>query len=278
MKKRNIALLLLLCSSLYAKAQTITGSLLQVIGNGSAAGEVDLINEAKGAPGTAYRWSIYNMADGYGNSLQFWDYDTKACGPGGMCNSRLTLMDNGNVGIGLFYPQAKLEVDGNLMLAPGSGGSITFADGTVQSTAYTGVACGGDYAEQVNVAGDRRHFGPGDVLVVDPDHPGRFLKSDTPYATSVAGVYSTKPGFVGHAVGMPKTANQVPMAMLGIVPTKVSAINGAIHPGDLLVTSSILGTAMKGTDRSRLTGAILGKALGNLNSGTGVIEVLVTLQ
>jgi len=68
------------------------------------------------------------------------------------------------------------------------------------------------------------------------------------------------------------------MAMVGIVPTKVSAENGSIKAGDLLVTSSTLGYAMKGTDRSLLTGAIVGKALGNLASGKGVIEVLVSLQ
>jgi hypothetical protein len=35
---------------------------------------------------------------------------------------------------------------------------------------------------------------------------------------------------------------------------------------------------MKGTDRSKMLGAVVGKALGNLDSGTGMIEVLVTLQ
>jgi hypothetical protein len=39
-----------------------------------------------------------------------------------------------------------------------------------------------------------------------------------------------------------------------------------------------MGYAMKGTDRNRLTGAVVGKALGSLDSGTGVIESLVTLQ
>jgi hypothetical protein len=58
----------------------------------------------------------------------------------------------------------------------------------------------------------------------------------------------------------------------------VSAENGPIRRGDLLVTSSTVGYAMKGTDRSRLTGAVIGKALGTLDSGTGVIEVVVTLQ
>jgi hypothetical protein len=40
----------------------------------------------------------------------------------------------------------------------------------------------------------------------------------------------------------------------------------------------MVGYAMKGTERSKMLGAVLGKALGNLDSGTGVIEVLVTLQ
>ncbi len=39
-----------------------------------------------------------------------------------------------------------------------------------------------------------------------------------------------------------------------------------------------VGYAMKGTDRSRMLGAVVGKAMANLESGKGVIEVLVTLQ
>jgi hypothetical protein len=68
------------------------------------------------------------------------------------------------------------------------------------------------------------------------------------------------------------------MAVVGIVPAKVSAENGPIKVGDLLVTSSTPGYAMKGTDRSRLVGAVVGKAMARLDSGKGVIEVLVTLQ
>jgi hypothetical protein len=75
-----------------------------------------------------------------------------------------------------------------------------------------------------------------------------------------------------------KDAEEIPMAMIGIVPTKVTTENGPIRRGDLLVTSSRLGYAMKGTDRSRLVGAVIGKAMGSLETGTGVIEVLVTLQ
>ena len=68
------------------------------------------------------------------------------------------------------------------------------------------------------------------------------------------------------------------MAMVGRVPTKVSAENGPIRVGDLLVTSSTMGYAMKGTDRSQMLGAIVGKAMESMDSGTGVIMVLVTLQ
>ena len=70
----------------------------------------------------------------------------------------------------------------------------------------------------------------------------------------------------------------MPLAVVGIVPCKVTAENGAIARGDLLVASSRPGYAMKGTDRSRMLGAVVGKALEPLAEGTGVIEVLVTLQ
>lgn len=195
-------------------------------------------------------------------------------------STRVIISPNGYMGIGTTTPGASLEVDGNVKLTNGSGASITFADGTIQSTAWTGSLCGGDYAESVDVTGDRTHYEPGDVLVIDPEHPGHFLKSADRYSALVAGIYSTKPGLIGRRqTSNPKTSTtEVPMAMVGIVPTKVSAENGPIKTGDLLVTSSTLGYAMKGTDRSLLTGAIVGKALGNLDSGRGVIEVLVSLQ
>ncbi len=57
---------------------------------------------------------------------------------------------------------------------------------------------------------------------------------------------------------------------------KVDAANGAIHPGDLLVSSSNPGYAMR-SDNPRL-GTVIGKALGGLDKGTGVIPVFVMLQ
>ncbi len=157
---------------------------------------------------------------------------------------------------------------------------MTFADNTVQSTAWNGVLSGGDYAESVNVSGVREEYEPGDVLVIDPTSEGNFLKSSAPYSTAVTGIYSTKPGVVGRRQRTARAHmdEEVPMAMTGIVPTKVSAENGMIKPGDLLVTSSKPGYAMRGTDRTKMLGAVIGKAIGHLDSGAGVIEAVVTLQ
>jgi hypothetical protein len=198
----------------------------------------------------------------------------------------------GNIGIGTTAPGADLaglpiapasgtpilEVNGDIALTQGQGGQIFFEDGTVQATAWTGVLGGGDYAESVDVTGSRTNYEPGDVQVVDKNVPSNFVKSSEPYSTMVAGIYSTKPGAVGRRKTTPKSADEIPMAIVGIVPAKVSAENGAIEAGDLLVSSSTPGVAMKGTDRSRMLGTIIGKAMGTLISGTSVIEVLVTLQ
>jgi hypothetical protein len=60
---------------------------------------------------------------------------------------------------------------------------------------------------------------------------------------------------------------------------KADATAGPIRTGDLLTTSgSAAGAAMKVADKAQAFGAVLGKALGNLESGTGYVPVLVTLK
>ncbi len=189
-----------------------------------------------------------------------------------------TFPATGNVGIGTTSPVAKLDVNGSINIS-GAGAGIIFPNGGgTQSVAWTGVLCGGDYAEAVDAAGGKERYEPGDVLVLTSDGKGDVEKSSEPYSTMVAGVFATKPGVIGKRQSLSKDADDLPMAMVGIVPAKVSAENGSIRRGDLLVSSSRPGYAMKGTNRSRMLGAVIGKALGSLASGTGVIEVLVTLQ
>ena len=115
---------------------------------------------------------------------------------------------------------------------------------------------------------------PADVLVIGPD--GKLARSSEAYSTAVAGVYSTRPGFVGGVGDEGDATGKVPLAIVGIVPVKASAENGTICPGDLLTTSGTPGHAMKATEM-RL-GTVIGKALELLETGTGTIKMLVTLQ
>jgi hypothetical protein len=148
-----------------------------------------------------------------------------------------------------------------------------FADGGFQPN-------GADFAESMAVTGDRAKYAAGDLLVIDPTARGRVALAQQPYSTLVAGIYSTKPGLLGTTRKVDESAprNEVPLAIVGIVPCKVTAENGPIQIGDLLVSSTIPGHAMKGVDRSKMLGAVVGKALEPLPEGKGVIQVLVTLQ
>lgn len=138
---------------------------------------------------------------------------------------------------------------------------------------------GADYAESVAVHGDHQIYKPGDVLVIGAGRR-KFQLSHEPYAKNVAGIYSTKPGVLGtdHPLDKADSAGEIPLAIAGIVPCNVTTENGPIQPGDLLVTAFTPGYAMKGTQKSKLVGAILGKALEPLRTGKGTILILVALQ
>ena len=154
---------------------------------------------------------------------------------------------------------------------------------------------GADLAEMIAVSSGASAVEPGDVMVIDANNARAILKSSEPRSTLVAGIYSTKPGFIGsernwdNSTGPSEAQlgtytledvasefNEIPLAVVGIVLCKVSAENGPIGSGDLLVTSSTPGHAMR--DNNPQVGTVLGKALESLASGTGVIKVLVTLH
>jgi hypothetical protein len=69
------------------------------------------------------------------------------------------------------------------------------------------------------------------------------------------------------------------MGVIGVLPTKVCLEGGAISRGDLLVTSSIPGVAMKADPDKVKIGQVLGKALeGYNNQGINKIKVLVSIK
>jgi len=136
-----------------------------------------------------------------------------------------------------------------------------------------------DFAVTMPVEGDKAGYEPGDVLVVSASGSGAAERSSAAYSPAVLGVYSAAPAFVGgRTVTGDAQAGGLPVTILGIVSCKVSAENGPIRPGDLLVTSATPGHAMRADCERVVPGTVLGKALESLDSGTGVIQVLVTLQ
>jgi hypothetical protein len=136
---------------------------------------------------------------------------------------------------------------------------------------------GADFAEQMAVAGEEADYEPGDVLVISTSADQVVELSTEAFTTAVIGVYSTEPAVLAGAHDTDDPLEGIPVAITGIVPCKVSAENGPIQRGDLLVTSSTPGHAMRAGDNPP-PGAILGKALGEWQEGSGVIYVLVALQ
>jgi hypothetical protein len=131
----------------------------------------------------------------------------------------------------------------------------------------------GDFAELLPSKGGLE---PGDVLAIGPD--GNLEKATIPYQDSVAGVYSTKPAFVGGDAGDEQgNIAKVPLAIVGVVPVKVTDEGGEIRPGDLLTSSSLAWHAMK-AERTARVGTVIGKALEGFSQGNGTIRMLVTLQ
>jgi hypothetical protein len=137
---------------------------------------------------------------------------------------------------------------------------------------------GSDFAEALPAKGGKAGFEPGDVLVMSGDAAGSVERSSQRYDTRVIGVYSTRPAVLGAEKNGETRVDpdDVPVAITGIVPTRVTSENGTIRPGDLLTTSSTPGYAMKATTHP--PGTIVGKALETLDGGKGTIRVLVLMR
>lgn len=138
---------------------------------------------------------------------------------------------------------------------------------------------GADVAEAFAVVGKPSAYEPGDVLVIAPQHTRTVEKSSVPYATNVLGVHAAKPGvLLTERYSDADLSDLVPMGVVGVLLTKVTNEGGPIRAGDLLVTSSTLGHAMK-ADRAKLGfGMVLGKALESFNGTAGFIQAFINVK
>ncbi len=149
---------------------------------------------------------------------------------------------------------------------------------TTQVLTITG---GADIAESFNIDAVEAPV-PGMLVSIDPARPGELRVADRPYDRTVAGVISGANGInTGLSLaqtGAPATSGDYPVALTGRVYCLADASHGAIAPGDLLTTSPTPGHAMAVLDHDRATGAMIGKAMTSLDSGKGMVLILVALQ
>jgi hypothetical protein len=234
----------------YGWAPDLSGSTIGVVGQSNSTSGQGVKGTATATSGTTYGVVGNNSSpDGYAGYFR-----------------------NTSSGVGL-YVQTDSGSD-NIIEAASGFGELEFKvarDGTVFSDGgFTTPAA--DYAELLPA-----HAGlePGDVLVIGPD--GELARSTSPAQTAVVGVYSTQPGFIaGAGDESADISDLVPLAVMGVVPVKVTAENGPIQPGDLLTSSSTAGHAMRaGVDP--MPGTIIGKALAPWKVGIGTIKMLVML-
>jgi hypothetical protein len=173
--------------------------------------------------------------------------------------NQLVLKPNGRIGIGTTDPGSyKLYVDGNQHIT----GDLSIG-GNFSVT-------GADLAEEFS---SEEYLEPGTVVVMGDNGYRSTKASEIPYDGTVLGAISTKPALVlGSAEGEYKAI----IAFIGVVPVKVTNINGKIQKGDLLVSSSVKGYAMKAQEA--IIGTIIGKALEDFDEEFGIINVLINLK
>ena len=183
-----------------------------------------------------------------------------------------TALDMGPAGKDNTYGSGRLH----LVSAPQSTAAVfrvthegdVLADGTIYSSGFElGHA---DIAEWVAVS---MPVEPGQVLMLDSESPGSYRLTDQACAQRVAGVVSTAPAV---ALGSALRGERALLALAGMVPVRVTSEGGAIQPGDLLVTSSAPGTAMRWSGSDPCPCALVGKALEPFTESSGMILVLLT--
>ena len=180
------------------------------------------------------------------------------------------------------YLAIMLSSSGNTAVFKANGVNVARIDQTGKGFFNGGTQVGGaDVAEFFGVEGSLHQYEPGDVLVISQSSDRKVEKSAGAYSTLVAGVYATKPGLMLTEENAEKDEleKMVPMGVVGVIPTKVCMEGGAIKRGDLIVTSSVTGVAMKADPNKVKVGQVIGKALQPFDGKSiGKINVLVSIK
>jgi hypothetical protein len=176
---------------------------------------------------------------------------------------------------------------GNAVLrvgASGNEGDIIVRDDAGNETIHLNGATGdiilsnADVAEQFDLAEAVQAL-PGSVMVLADG--GRVRPASEAYDRRVVGVIAGagdyRPGIVMHHRASDH-ARRVPIAMVGKASCRADAQYGAISTGDLLTSSPTPGCAMRADDSHRAFGAVIGKALTSLEKGSGLVDMIISLQ
>lgn len=119
------------------------------------------------------------------------------------------------------------------------------------------------------------------VVCIDLARPGGLTLSTSAYDRRVAGVVSgaggVRPGLLMSQEGTIADGGHA-VALTGRVWTWCDASASPIEPGDLLTTADAPGHAMRADNPSRAQGAVIGKAMTSLETGRGLVLVLVAMQ
>jgi hypothetical protein len=214
----------------------------------------------------------------YGTNAGVRGVNGTANGTGVLAQANVDGATNGNALVAELLGTAA----GNPAVFKANGNNVARIDQTGKGYFNGGVqASGADVAELFDVEGNLSAYEPGDVLIISESSDRTVTKSTSPYSTLVAGVYATKPGLylTEHNAEQNAVQQMAPMGVIGVIPTKVCAEGGAIKRGDLLVTSSTPGVAMKADPDKVKVGQVLGKALQDY-SGPEIakINVLVSVK
>ncbi len=203
-------------------------------------------------------------------------FSTNNWGVTGDCTSAGTYGILGTPNEGIYGSSPHVAKPAGKFVCPTNGIAIDASAGLVKVKTLQ-IMGGADLAERFDVAGDPE---PGTVLTIDPERAGQLRTSDEAYSHRVAGVVSganaLDAGVVLSKDG--RIEGTAAVALTGRVWVKCDATHAPIVAGDLLTTSPRAGHAMKAADRDRAPGAVLGKAMTALESGTGMVLVLVSLQ